>query len=132
MNALMETQNHHELIEAFERETRSPFIIKLIHLPKKRRPIPEQDPREEQGQVWWNMEPDCTYEPEPANVEQRLRRQMGLPTIHQGETPEEWKARGNIVKVLPPGQALAIGGVYLEEHRYESYNTKKSKRAALI
>lgn len=105
---LDQTPNLHELAGIFERETGVPFTISLTHLPKKRYQLPEIEPREEQGQVWWNARPEPADEPEPNDIECLLRAQMPVPGPYRGETVEEWKAKGNIIKPLPPGTALAF------------------------
>ncbi len=82
-----------ELAQVFEQATGMPFTIKFKNLPRRRddfRPYVDEDEAER----------------DPVNIEHWLRLKLSEPSDVEGETPEQWRARGNVVKVLPPGTAV--------------------------
>jgi hypothetical protein len=99
-----------ELAMIFEQATGMPFAFKLANMPRRRHHQAEApEHREEQGQLWWNSgTPPMPGEPDPVDVERQLLARSRVPGQPAGETEDEWRSRGGIVKVLPPGKAAAF------------------------
>ncbi len=88
-----------QLMKVFERATGIPYVYQMPAASRSHRPKADLF---EPGWVWI----DGHNEPDPVEIETRLRSRD--PGQLAGETPDEWKARGNVVRVLPSGKAFII------------------------
>lgn len=86
-----------------------PFVVKLTSRPRRLRYRSDSEElREEQGGLWWNVGHELDCELDPVDTETELRTRARVPGQPAGETPDEWRARGNIVRIMPPGKAYVL------------------------